>query len=469
MFNACTKYRAIFDLIDEMVFILDDQCNILNYNQAATNVLGMEPDDLIDKSIKDLIGKEHWYDLYELLNQDKNTDIHDIKFIKNDETPLNTKVQIYKINSPEGAYTILIVKDITKEKNYEIELLRFSNAIKFAANPIQITDVNGKMVFVNPAFEKVSGYKKEELVGKNPRILNSRKHSKEFWGMVWNEIITGKVWMGQIQNKRKDGSPFIAESIISPISDENGKIVGFLGVHHDITQKKSLEEHLVSAQRLGSIGTLAAGIAHEVGNPLTSISALTQVIQRSTNDIFIKSKLELIKNQINRIADIIRQLVDFSRPVQHIDKASNINEALKNAVNIVRFGQEVENIEFIFDLANDLPEVKIANEQIMQVFVNILMNAVDAILIKPGVIKVKSFKDRDNLHIIIEDNGKGISSKLIGQIFEPFFTTKKIGTGLGLGLWVSYGIIKNYNGDITVKSELSIGTKFQIILPKNLI
>lgn len=97
------------------------------------------------------------------------------------------------------------------------------------------------------------------------------------------------------------------------------------------------------------------------------------------------------------------------------------------------------------------------------------MNAVDAILIKPGVIKVKSFKDRDNLHIIIEDNGKGISSKLIGQIFEPFFTTKKIGTGLGLGLWVSYGIIKNYNGDITVKSELSIGTKFQIILPKNLI
>lgn len=371
MFNACTKYRAIFDLIDEMVFILDDQCNILNYNQAATNVLGMEPDDLIDKSIKDLIGKEHWYDLYELLNQDKNTDIHDIKFIKNDETPLNTKVQIYKINSPEGAYTILIVKDITKEKNYEIELLRFSNAIKFAANPIQITDVNGKMVFVNPAFEKVSGYKKEELVGKNPRILNSRKHSKEFWGMVWNEIITGKVWMGQIQNKRKDGSPFIAESIISPISDENGKIVGFLGVHHDITQKKSLEEHLVSAQRLGSIGTLAAGIAHEVGNPLTSISALTQVIQRSTNDIFIKSKLELIKNQINRIADIIRQLVDFSRPVQHIDKASNINEALKNAVNIVRFGQEVENIEFIFDLANDLPEVKIANEQIMQVFVNI--------------------------------------------------------------------------------------------------
>ena len=132
---------------------------------------------------------------------------------------------------------------------------------------------------VNSAFEKVTGYSSMELMGKNPNILSSRKHGVEFWSGVWNCITSGKVWVGRIENRRKDGSPFFTELVISPIIDVHGKIVGYLGAHRDITEQIILEQQLVRSQRMESIGTLAAGIAHEVGNPLTAISSLVQVIQ----------------------------------------------------------------------------------------------------------------------------------------------------------------------------------------------
>ena len=119
-------------------------------------------------------------------------------------------------------YWVFFIRDVTEEKRKELDLLRFSNVIHNTINPIQITDANGMMVYVNPAFEKVSGYSRQELIGKNPKILRSGKHSKEFWSEVWKHIISGKVWVGRIENRRKDGSPFFTELVISPIVDSHG-------------------------------------------------------------------------------------------------------------------------------------------------------------------------------------------------------------------------------------------------------
>ena len=465
MFGEDSKYRAVFDLIDEMIFILDDQFNVIDYNHATIDILGDEPENLIDLSVKRLIQQEHWYSFDEVFQIDQQLHEHNLQFVKENGQKLNAKAHIYKIQSEEGSFAILIVKDITDEKNKELELLRFTNAIQYAVNPIQITDTAGIMVYVNPAFEKASGYTQSELIGQNPSILSGKKQSPEFWKKVWDKILAGKVWVGQIENLRKDGTPLYAESIISPIVDSEGKLVGFLGVHHDITEQRLLEQHLFFAQQLGSIGTLAAGIAHEIGNPLTSISALTQVIQKTSTDEKVKNKLEQVKHQINRIADVIRQLVDFSRPAQKNSKPTNINQLLKNSVNMIKFGQQVDNIKFAFELSQDLPNVKIYSEQIMQVFASIIMNSVDSIEDKDGIITILTRKIDDRIEIIIGDNGKGIPYDVQERIFEPFFTTKEVGKGLGLGLWVCFGIVKNYNGDISVESQPGIGTRIKISLP----
>jgi signal transduction histidine kinase len=214
-----------------------------------------------------------------------------------------------------------------------------------------------------------------------------------------------------------------------------------------------------------SIGTLAAGIAHEVGNPLTSISSLVQVIQRTTADEFAKDKLGLIKDQINRIARIIRDLVDFSRPSAYVIKPTDVNKVVREALNIVQYGKKVKDIAFTLELADDLPSLSVVPDQLAQVFINILMNAVDSLEGKPGSIWIQSRSNAEHVEVVVKDTGKGIDPGDREKIFEPFFTTKTVGQGTGLGLWVSYGIVESFGGDIELESDLGRGSTFKIKLP----
>jgi len=219
-----------------------------------------------------------------------------------------------------------------------------------------------------------------------------------------------------------------------------------------------------------SIGTLAAGIAHEVGNPLASISALVQVVQRDTNDEFIKEKLGLVKSQVTRISKIIRDLVDFSRPSNYELHLTDINKSIKEAVEITRVGTKAKNIKFETNLREDVPSLPLIPDQIHQVFLNILINAVDAITEmttnnKQNSIEVDSFIQDKNVVITFKDTGPGIKENNFNKVFEPFFTTKGQGKGTGLGLWISYGIVKSFQGDIRIKSAPGEKTTFIITLP----
>jgi signal transduction histidine kinase len=254
--------------------------------------------------------------------------------------------------------------------------------------------------------------------------------------------------------------------VISPIVDSRGHITGYLGAHRDITEQKMLEQQLVRSQRMESIGTLAAGIAHEVGNPLTAISSLVQVIQRTSSDDFAKEKLELINSQVNRIARIIRELVDFSRPSTHVSKSTDVNRVVREALNIVQYGKKVKDIRFAIELAQDIHEIDVVPDQAVQVFINILMNAVDALEGRAGTISVTSTTDDRHVNVVVRDSGKGIEPLDLEKIFEPFYTTKTTGQGTGLGLWVSYGIVKSFGGEIFVESEPNRGSTFTVRFPR---
>jgi PAS domain S-box-containing protein len=325
------------------------------------------------------------------------------------------------------------------------------------------------MIYVNPAFVNVSGYDKDELLGQSPRVFGSGKHSKKFWSRMWDTIQNGKVWVGEVENKRKSGEPFYTQLLVSPILDQDGKVSGYFGIHRDLSDKRTLEKQLIHTQKMESIGTLAAGIAHEVGNPLASISAIVQVVLRSTEDEFIKEKLGLVKNQVTRISKIIRDLVDFSRPSNYELQVTDINKNITEAVEITKVGAKTKSIDIESILNKNIPPLPLIADQLQQIFVNILLNAVDAISEKENQqgnrITVTTDMNDDEVIINISDTGPGIPEEHYGKIFEPFFTTKKRGKGTGLGLWVSYGIIKSFQGDIKVKSKVGEGTSFIITIP----
>lgn len=382
-----------------------------------------------------------------------------------------------RYDRPGGAGEPLIIaagRDVTEQKRKDLEFIRFRNLAHNTVNPLEITDTEGRIIYVNPAFEKASGYSGAELTGRNPNIFSSGKHPPAFWKKMWETIRAGKVWTGEIENRRRNGEPFFTQLLVSPILADDGSVAGYLGIHRDLTEQKYLEKQLIHAQKMESMGLLTAGIAHEVGNPLTSISSLVQVLERSTDDSVVRDKLEMIKNQVNRISRILRDLVDFSRRSNYEIELTDVNACVREAIAVVGVARKAKPIAFEFSPDPRLPRLGLVADQIQQVMVNVLINAVDAVDDKFGLlpsdeqsgrIACRSRVDGNDLLIEISDNGKGISEAHLPKIFEPFFTTKGVGEGTGLGLWVSYGIIRSFQGEITARSVEGEGTTFTIRLP----
>ncbi|MGE5437756.1 MAG: PAS domain-containing protein [Syntrophothermus sp.] len=467
-----SKIEIAFDLIEklnDMYLLLARDGMILKMNRQAKTFFNKE---FQNKNFFDFIDtkqKESFINLF-LTSIKENKKEKYLTRLNIDKSTYNLTLDIIPVFYDDVTFCLILLKEINEEKQKELDLMKFFYVAENTVNPLQLTDVNGKMIYVNPAFVAASGYSKEELLGKNPSVFSSGRHTKKFWARMWDTINSGKVWFGEVENKKKTGEPFYTQLLISPIIDQDGLLTGFFGVHRDLSEKRILEKQLIHTQKMESIGTLAAGIAHEVGNPLASISAIVQVVQRSTDDDFVKEKLGLVKSQVTRISKIIRDLVDFSRPSNYELIVTDINQNLTEAVEITKVGSKLKNIKFNLELNKNIPPLPLISDQLQQIFVNILLNAVDAISEKKEQrveerISIKSDMDEDDVIITFSDTGPGISEENYTKIFEPFFTTKKEGKGTGLGLWVSYGIIKSFQGDIKVTSKLGAGTTFTLTIP----
>lgn len=471
-------FKFGFELFDDfygMCFFLSEKGLIIKSNKSTEKYLLKTEDELKNTSFFDIFSDENKEKIekffFKSISEKKSHNLSTTLTTNNKTWNFNLLFSPYFSNNhgtPKHCFAN--VRDITEKKQLEKDFLQFYSIAENTVNPLQITNLDGEMIYVNPAFVKVSGYLKEELLGQNPRIFGSKKHPEKFWKNMWKTISAGNVWSGEIENKKKDGTPFYTQLLISPILDNDGKVTSYFGIHRDITEKKMLEKQLIHTQKMESMGTLAAGVAHEVGNPLASISALVQVVLRSTTDDFAKEKLSLVRSQVSRISKIIRDLVDFSRPSTYKLQLTDINKQLEGAIDIIEVGTKNKEIEFIINFEENIPKLLLVADQIQQVFINILLNAVDSILDnpnknKPKQITVSTSIDGENVNIVLSDTGIGILEEDLEKIFEPFYTTKKEGRGTGLGLWVSYGIVKSLQGELMVESKRDIGTKFFITLP----
>ena len=382
-------------------------------------------------------------------------------------------------NGKEVEYISGVFYDITKQKRTEEESLLLATAIEHAAESVIISNKSGAIQYVNPAFEQLSGFSREEIVGQNFRIFRSDKHEKGFYKDMWEVISRGNIWSGHITNRMKDDTLREFETKISPVHNRSGDIVSFVSVNRDVTQEKVLEAQLHQSQRMQSIGTLAGGIAHDFNNILSAIIGYTELtIDYLENGSLPYNNLQEVLEAGERAKGLINQILTFSRQSEQDLKPLQLKLIVKEALKLIR-ATLPSTIEIHQDFTSD---AAILGDQIKvhQILMNLCTNAGHAMLGKDGMLsvclsevefdssfRIKHFdiKSGSYLKLSISDTGHGMSASLMERIFDPFFTTKEKGKGTGMGLSVVHGIVKSHNGTIHVYSEPGEGSTFNVYLP----
>ena len=327
---------------------------------------------------------------------------------------------------------------------------------------VAITDPKGKITFVNDKFLEISKYEKSELLGKDHRILNSGFHSKEFFLKMWKEIGQGRVWKGEIRNKAKDGTFYWVATTIVPFLNEKGKPYQYLAIRNDITEQKKTEETLHRHDKLAAVGQLAAGIAHEIRNPLTSMKGYTEFLQLDEKNPERLEYLDIILDEIERVNSIVEEFMVLAKPKADLLEEKNVVQIMKNVLSLLNFEARKKHVRVHFNSCDQIIQVECDEDRIKQVFLNLVKNGIEA-MPNGGDLYVNLQVQNNNVQISIQDTGIGISKEKMKKIGEPFYTTKE--NGNGLGLMVSFKIIESHNGKIYIESEENIGTTFNIVLP----
>ncbi|MDX8388624.1 MAG: PAS domain S-box protein [Ghiorsea sp.] len=359
--------------------------------------------------------------------------------------------------------------------------LQLSQALEHSGEAVIIASAQGVIEFVNEAYCLMTGYSTQETLGNNPSMLSSGKQNKSFYDNLWNTIRAGKVWRGELTNKKKDGTLYPALMTIAPIIDNKGELTHFIANQRDISEHAALEEHLFQAQKLEAIGTLASGIAHDFNNSLAAITGTSYLLKKYAGDKEqVLKRVSVIEEVCGTAASHIKQILCYARNDSVLMSPLELNQCVQRSCDVVnKMIPATVELKFVPHHLNLY--VHWNENQVQQILINLINNARHALVDveSPKItLQVKlvdqeeSFMGLNNsaaeeqyICLSIEDNGSGMSKEIMAQIFDPFFTTKVADEGTGLGLSMAYGAIKRAGGGLFVDSNVGIGTTFYICLP----
>jgi len=474
------QWHRTFNSFPDIVTLQDIDFHILKANQAACTILEISCDEIVDQSCYSLFhgSSEPCQDCPLLETQKDFTSYsREMHHAKLGKTFLVSAAPVLD-EQGEIEYIVHVANDITDIKESELERLRLASAIEQAAETVVITDASGSIQYVNPAFEKLTGYSSAEALGQNPRILKSGEHDLEFYKDMWATLVSGKTWQGHFINRKKDGSLFEEEASISPVKNSDGKTTNYVAVKRDVSREVALEHQLRQSIKMEAVGTMASGIAHDFNNILSGIIGCAEFIQEEASpESPIGQNIGDILVAGNRATDLVRQILSFSRQEASKKEIISPYPVVKEAVNLLRATLPA-TATIQENISPGCGNILADPITIHQIVVNLCTNSLHALPEQKGTLVV-TLEHRDlaperGTHsgpfvvISVKDSGCGMEQRTIDRIFEPYFTTKEVGRGTGLGLAIVHGTVKEYQGFIEVESQIGEGTVISVFLPETM-
>jgi len=470
--------RALFSSMTDIVFEMDYDGMYVNIAPTSPELMFNPPDSMIGKTLHEVFPKPEadrfLAFIRRSLDEGRTCSIEYPMVIEDRTLWFEGKA------TPKTDKTVLyIAHDITAGKLAEEDRVRLTSAIEQSSEIIEITDSEAVILYVNPAYEKITGYSREEVIGLNPRLLQSGEHDEDFYREMWATLTSGNTWSGRLVNRRKDGVLYTEDATISPVRDAAGEIINYVAVKRDITEDIKQEEQLLQSHKMEAVGELAGGIAHDFNNLLQVISGFTEMALSQIPDTHpAHGSIREVETAGNRAKILTSQLLAFSHqqiinPV-NLDLNDIITGLLKMLHRVIG-----EHIKCVFTPETETSPVNGDRGQLEQVMLNLCINSRDAMpdggeitirtqrtLLDDDFVKANPWASPGSFVLLsVTDTGTGIDEKTMDRMFDPFFTTKEIGRGTGLGLSTAYGIVMQHDGHIRVESREGIGTTFRIYLP----
>jgi len=483
------KYRLLATNMLDMIWTVDLEFNITYVNDAVFDLTGYTPEEVVGRNtltfMSPIVSERIKKDVQKLIGDYYAGKVsgHKIEaqYICRDGSIVDVEIRAKLLFDADQNLVGFQGRssDISERKLAEVEKERLLAAIDQVGETIVITDADGLIQYVNPAFERITGYAREEVLGENPSILMSGNMSKAFYQAMWDVLLQGETWTGRFENRKKDGTIYIEDAVISPVKNAEGEVVNYVAIKTDVTEDLLREEQLQQTQKMESIGRLAGGIAHDFNNILQTITGFSELILADMTDTTAHRHDVLEIQKAARLAkDLIQQLLAFSRNQPTEYRRADLNRVLTDAKKMIE--QPLgDTVELVMELDSALKPVEVDTTQILQIMMNLVVNARDAmpsggrLILRTENVELKPAEQPTHSGVTVGewvclsvvDTGCGMDELQLSRIFEPFYTTKQLGGGTGLGLSVAYGIVEKHGGWIQVKSEPGKGSVFKIYFP----
>lgn len=464
------KYRDLIENAPEMIHQVDASGRFVTVNKTELERLGYTLDEMRMMRLDDIVPAESRKEALEHLKRVVETghDQAECVFVTQKGERMTVEMDSTGVCDPLTANFIharSFVRDITDRKKREEEIIRLAHTLRSIGECVVIADRDGRVSFVNKSFERVVGYNHKEMLGKGLSVLaagNSRVNIKE----VLQKTFELGEWQGELLFKNKDKDKFPAYLFTSLIRDEDNEPLALAVVFRDISEHKRLQMEFFQSEKMAAIGQFAAGVAHEIRNPLSVIGSSIYYLNDtlSYKDKNVKEHLKIIQEEISRCQRIINQLLAFSRKAKAEVEECDLNRLIEETLSLVGKELLANNIRVVKDFSS-IPILRLNTDDIKQVLLNLILNARDA-MPKGGTLKIATNTNSGgSIDLLVSDSGVGIPKREIERIFLPFYTTKETGSGTGLGLYSVHSAVRRAKGTIKVHSQAGKGSVFTITLP----